>query len=712
MLTPIETLGLSGATLETRVRQALRDIPDATLRKLAAQLRADAFDNAVVYERAGVGEPVRIMLRPLLMMPEQLAYLHHACAKLVEALKRLPVLYFQDEAVREVMQLSSAEDAWLRESWGASHALYQPLYARLDAVCNFSAAGWRETLQFMEPNLTGVGGIHFAPLAEALVMRDVVPSILAHDPGLFIEAPRDQRALFLQLLLDHAQTVGRTGRNIAFVEPKYEQGGPNEQPALARYLCETFGVSVVHADPRELRLVGDEVYFEDTCIDVAYRDYEIRDLIALGATGTHDLAGIRALLRQNRVVSAIGGDFDHKSAWEILTDETLAQKHFSAEECQLFRRHVLWTRRLSDRHTSLPRGEGALLSFVLSHRDELVLKPNRGYGGAGVHLGSATPQAEWEALVANAVTDARDPDRAWVVQAATPLPVSEFPIVDEDGRVHEEPFYVVMGFAPTEGGLGVLSRVSQKQVVNVAQRGGLAAVLIGHPPAALLAPMRSAPTAHVAEAQLRALITDMRGLDAAINLLGWDEETYLPAGARAGRGAQLGVLESLKHRLLSSDRLGDLMEEVAGRAPAASVQAAELTRLRRMRRLALAVPEDLVRTFAEARSHGLAAWENARDRDDYALFAPTFDKVLGLARERAQALRCSDDIYDGLLDEHEPDMRRARLDPVLQALRALGAAGSDARGAQCGQVRTLTQRKLPRSRAGTLLPGFTRAHGI
>jgi carboxypeptidase Taq len=256
------------------------------------------------------------------------------------------------------------------------------------------------------------------------------------------------------------------------------------------------------------------------------------------------------------------------------------------------------------------------------------------------------------------------------VQAATPLPVSEFPIVDEDGRVHEEPFYVVMGFAPTEGGLGVLCRVSQKQVVNVAQRGGLAAVLIGHPPAALLAPMRSAPTAHVAEAQLRSLITDMRGLDAAINLLGWDEETYLPAGARAGRGAQLGVLESLKHRLLSSDRLGDLVEEVAGRAPAASVQAAELTRLRRMRRLALAVPEDLVRAFAEARSQGLAAWENARDRDDYALFAPTFDKVLGLVRERAQALRCSDDIYDGLLDEHEPGMRRARLDPVLEALRA------------------------------------------
>ena len=45
--------------------------------------------------------------------------------------------------------------------------------------------------------------------------------------------------------------------------------------------------------------------------------------------------------------------------------------------------------------------------------------------------------------------------------------------------------------APTDGGLGMLCRVSQKQVVNVAQRGGLAALLIGYSPAELRAPVRA-----------------------------------------------------------------------------------------------------------------------------------------------------------------------------------------------------------------------------
>jgi hypothetical protein len=42
-----------------------------------------------------------------------------------------------------------------------------------------------------------------------------------------------------------------------------------------------------------------------------------------------------------------------------------------------------------------------------------------------------------------------------------------------------------MGFAATQDGLGILARASQKQVVNVAQRGGILGVLIGRPPARL-----------------------------------------------------------------------------------------------------------------------------------------------------------------------------------------------------------------------------------
>ena len=84
-------------------------------------------------------------------------------------------------------------------------------------------------------------------------------------------------------------------------------------------------------------------------------------------------------------------------------------------------------------------------------------------------------------MALGALANANDAYESWVVQSAGTLPVHLFPVL-VDGRSHDEPFYTVMGFAPTAHGLGSISRVSQKQVVNVAQHGGLAAVLVARRP--------------------------------------------------------------------------------------------------------------------------------------------------------------------------------------------------------------------------------------
>jgi carboxypeptidase Taq len=670
VLTPAEQLGLAGSVLDARVRQAVNAIPDTTLVHVARRLAEDARANDVVYTHEGTTETVRIMLRPLLVMPEQLGYLHQVCTRIMNALARFPELYARDPDVRRALPLADDERAWFDEVWPKVAHAEQPLYGRLDAVCDFTSARWQDSLKFMEPNLSGVGGIHLGPLAETLVMRDVVPTLQNYDPLLAIDAPRDQRDLFLQVMLDHARTLGSRGRNLALVEPKYVAEGPDEQSHLVEYYRARRGIELVHADPRELRLVGDEVYYDDVRIDVAYRDYEIRDLLALEQQHGRRLDAIRALFLQNRMVSAIGGDLDHKSCWEVLTSEELASRYFSIAERQLFRRHVLWTRMVSDRRTDTPDGPMDLTEYIRDYREELVLKPNRGYGGAGVQLGAAVSQSEWDALLGTALAAQHDPHRQWVVQAAAPLPVHLFPVLDEQGRTHEEPFYAVMGFAPTDHGIGIIARVSQKQVVNVAQRGGLAAVLVGYRPDDLASSTRAPVKAELASQELRAAVQRVRHFDAVIHLLEWDEETYRPRDAAEDRASQLAVLGALRHEVLAGDRLGDLLAALAAQQELPPRERLELERLGRLRRAAVALPQSLVAAFAETRSHCLAAWEEARRDKDYGAFLRPFAQLLKLMRERAQALTLSDDLYDGLLDEHEPDMRRTRLDPLLQELGA------------------------------------------
>jgi carboxypeptidase Taq len=671
ILSPSESLGLAGAALDSRVRRAAGHVSDLTFARIAERLHQDALTNQLTYERDGKYEAIPIMLRPLLAMNGQLSYVQHVCQRLTDALKRLPSLYLSDPDVRRVIAITPGEESWLRDTWTPAHQRNNTVYGRLDAVCDFTAAGWQDTLHFMEANLSGVGGINYSPLAEELVMRDIVPTLLAHDPALRIELPRDQRDLFIQVLIDHARAIGRDTCRLCFIEPKYAEDGINEQSVLSGYLAKRHNLTISHADPVELRIKDGEVYYGDDCVDVAYRDYETRDLIELEAEQDKPLEAMRLLFRQNRIISSLVGDFDHKSCWEILTDPAIAEKYFSAEECRLFRRHVLWTRVIADRKTTLPHNvEGDLLEYVRIHRDQLVLKPNRSYGGEGVTIGASTEPAEWERLLNEAVTNAADPEMSWVVQAATRLPVAEFPVVGKDGRVFSEPFYSVMGFAPTENGLGIMCRVSQKQVVNVAQHGGMAAVLVAHPPVELRVPKRSMGRAEGVEQALRKSIGEIHHLDNAIAVLEWDEETVLPPGGREERGEQLAALEGTRHALLTSDLLGDLIEEVALEREGDARWRREIELLRDLRKSEIAMPADLVRAFANARSRSAGAWERARDKNDFKLLAPALAETVKLLRESARALDPATDPYDVLLDEYEPGMTRGRIEPVLNDLRA------------------------------------------
>jgi hypothetical protein len=207
ILSPNETLGLTGAALDSRVRKSASHINDLRFAQIGQRLRADAQKNELTYERDGKFEPIPVMLRPLLAMSEQLGYVQHVCQRLTDALKLLPSLYLNDPAVKKIIAITPGEEGWLRDTWTPAHQRNNTVYGRLDAVCDFTAAGWQDTLHFMEANLSGVGGINYAPLAEQLVMRDIVPTLLDHDPTLRIELPRDQRDLFIQVLIDHARAL-------------------------------------------------------------------------------------------------------------------------------------------------------------------------------------------------------------------------------------------------------------------------------------------------------------------------------------------------------------------------------------------------------------------------------------------------------------------------------------------------------------------------
>lgn len=486
MLTPAEELGLSGLSLASRVRKAFFKIPESTLVKLMDQIRKESTSRHLFYLRDNVEETVHVLAMPLTVLPEQLAYIHNVSLTIQNALKRLPELYLTDFGVREVLRISPGEEKWLWDCWGPSQRENNPIFSRLDAMVDFISPMWKDSLRFVEPNLSGIGGLHLVPTSERVLLDTVIPVLREIDPNLQLELGRDIRELLMQEIVEHLQAIGRPGQNILFIDPKYSGYGPDEQESLAEFYHERLGLKVLHADPTELAIRDGEVVYNGEIIDVAYRDYGVLDLLELEKKGT-SVEPMRLLFKQNRMISSIAAELDQKSCWEILSDPQFTQKYFSAEDRQVFRRHIPWTRIVSERRTLIPGGETEdLLPYIRREQEFLVLKPNRAFGGEGVMIGNLVEKSEWEKALERAV---KDPER-WVVQDLVSIPVSEFPVQGPDGHVHFEPFYTVMGFAPTRYGLAVLGRASQKQVVNVAQRGGMCAVMTGRPPRRLMGPRK------------------------------------------------------------------------------------------------------------------------------------------------------------------------------------------------------------------------------
>ena len=364
-------------------------------------------------------------------MPDQLAYLHFVTLTILNALKRLPEMYLNDPEVRAVVPLTEIEDHWLRDAWGPSQRDNNPVIGRLDGVIEFTSPMWKDSLKLIEPNLSGVGGIHLCPTAEQLLVDLVLPVLQQTDPKLVMEQGQDLRELFIQEVIDHLEAIGRKGHHVCFIEPKYSGTGIDEQAPLADYYLHRHGLKIMHADPAELYLRDGEVWYGDSPVDIAYRDYEVRDLIALEQEEGVNIEPLRVLFRENRIISSMAGEFDHKSSWEIADRSAIRQILQSRRAAGLPAARALDAAGLRSPHDAARR----------QHRRPARVRARRARDSG----------AQAESLVRRRSRDPRpsrhtsrngrrrsrlalaDPANPWVVQRLAAIPVSEFPVLDSDG---------------------------------------------------------------------------------------------------------------------------------------------------------------------------------------------------------------------------------------------------------------------------------------
>ncbi|MEQ1566689.1 MAG: carboxypeptidase M32 [Myxococcota bacterium] len=153
-------------------------------------------------------------------------------------------------------------------------------------------------------------------------------------------------------------------------------------------------------------------------------------------------------------------------------------------------------------------------------------------------------------------------------------------------------------------------------------------------------------------------------------VLTWDQQTYLPPDGGAVRAEQLAAVSALQHARFASPRVGELLDDLAGRPDLDPDRAAGLANLRRDWHRAVAVPAELVERTARLTGLAQQAWLEARQLRSFDRFAPLLAEVVDATRERAAAIDASRPPYDVLLEEFEPGATAAGVSATFARLRA------------------------------------------
>jgi len=151
-------------------------------------------------------------------------------------------------------------------------------------------------------------------------------------------------------------------------------------------------------------------------------------------------------------------------------------------------------------------------------------------------------------------------------------------------------------------------------------------------------------------------------------LLGWDQQVMMPAGGTPARSKQSAALSSVTHDLLTDDRVGEWLDDLADAGLDGDRQAV-VREVRREHERAANVPEDLVSEISETASNALPVWEQAKADDDFDAFAPTLETMVELRREYAAAIDPDRDPYEVLFEEYEPYLGVDTAERVLERLR-------------------------------------------
>ncbi len=399
--------------------------------------------------------PLCTVLRPRLMTSAQYALLQSRVRVLMRAFGKAYSAAIADAGFREQFRLESWEEQLISHDPGFRDP--SPT-SRLDAFVMDEAG----TMGLTEYNAETPAGAAFNDaLCESFVDLPVMRTFNRS----YELIPLAARHGVLHVLLDAWQqwSGSRNLPRIAIVD--WPDVPTRNEFVLYQELFQSWGIPCVIVDPRAMEYRGGKLFADGSPVDLIYKRVLITELIKECGM---DHAVVRAV-RENAVcmVNPFRSKILHKKAsLSVLSDERNARL-FRPDELEAIRAYIPWTRNVEDRKTVRDGEQVDLVRHILDNKDQLVLKPNDDYGGAGIVLGWQVDSTGWESAVRHALAT------PYIVQERVPIPSEPYPsVVNGKVEIYERMIDTAPFVSYGAYGQGMLSRLSTAALLNVTAGGG------------------------------------------------------------------------------------------------------------------------------------------------------------------------------------------------------------------------------------------------
>jgi carboxypeptidase Taq len=172
--------------------------------------------------------------------------------------------------------------------------------------------------------------------------------------------------------------------------------------------------------------------------------------------------------------------------------------------------------------------------------------------------------------------------------------------------------------------------------------------------------------------ELNERMAELADLGGLFGLLFWDQNTMMPPGGAQPRGDHLSTLTKIVHERTTDPELGRLLDKLEPWAAEQDPDGRDARLIRWVRRdfeKTVRVPAELAAEMSRAKATGQQAWEEARAADDFSRFRDALARHVALRHRYVACFDGGEHPYDILLDDFEPGLTTAELQPMFTELR-------------------------------------------